>query len=48
MISALQHDVDRHRLASAAHARVIQGGNTDRVRAIVEVALGRKVGRDVD
>jgi spore maturation protein CgeB len=46
----LQHDADRYRLASAAHARVTQGGNTyaDRLRAIVEVASGRKVGIDVD
>jgi spore maturation protein CgeB len=36
----LQHDTDRHRLASAAHARVTQGGNTyaDRLQTILEVA----------
>ena len=36
----LQHDADRHRLASAAHARVTQGGNTyaDRLQTIIDVA----------
>jgi spore maturation protein CgeB len=38
--SLLQHDADRYRLASAAHARVTQGGNTyaDRLQRIIEVA----------
>jgi spore maturation protein CgeB len=38
--SLLKHDADRHRLASTAHARITQGGNTyaDRLQTILEVA----------
>jgi spore maturation protein CgeB len=46
----LRHDADRHRLSASVHARITEGGNTytERLRTIVEVASGRKVGTDVD